>query len=184
MILNDVQIIKLCNTKNMIYPFIDEKVSTVDGGRIISYGLSSFGYDIRIIGELRLLQTNKVFLDPKDETTQLFVKTVDFIIPANSGALTSSVEYFKLPNNITGICIGKSTYARCGLIVNITPLEAGWEGNLTIELVNTNPFPIKIYPYEGIAQILFFEGTNSCKKNYLERGGKYQEQIGVTGAIV
>lgn len=166
-------------TKGMISPFVDRQVR--EG--VISYGLSSYGYDIRVAGEYRIFTNlNSVVVDPKAIRPESMVEYRGdvCIIPPNSFALARSMEYFRLPENVTGLCVGKSTYARCGIVVNITPLEAGWEGHLTIEISNTTPLPAKIYSGEGIAQILFFEGDEPCEVSYAQRKGKYQSQVGIT----
>lgn len=163
----------------MITPFVDHQER--DG--VISYGLSSYGYDMRVADEYRIFTNLKsVVVDPKAIRPESMVehKGETCIIPPNSFCLARSVEYFHLPDNVTGLCVGKSTYARCGIVVNITPLEAGWEGHLTLEISNTTPLPAKIYSFEGIAQILFFEGDEPCLVTYAQRHGKYQKQRGIT----
>ncbi|MBE3577867.1 MAG: dCTP deaminase [Limnochordales bacterium] len=165
--------------RGMISPFVDHQVR--EG--VISYGLSSYGYDIRVADEYRIFTNlNSVVVDPKAIRPESMVefKGEVCIIPPNSFALARSMEYFRIPENVTGLCVGKSTYARCGIVVNITPLEAGWEGHLTIEISNTTPLPAKIYSGEGIAQILFFEGDEPCEVSYAKRKGKYQKQLGIT----
>ncbi len=163
----------------MIEPFAEKQVSK----GVISFGLSSYGYDIRIANEFKIFTNiNTAIVDPKDFDTKSFV---DFkgdvcIIPPNSFALGMSVEYFKVPRKIMTICVGKSTYARCGIITNVTPLEPEWEGFITLEVSNTTPLPAKIYANEGIAQILFFEGDEMCEISYGDRKGKYQGQQGIT----
>lgn len=163
----------------MIEPFAEKQVSK----GVISYGLSSYGYDIRIADEFKIFTNiNTVIVDPKDFDTKSFI---DFkgdvcIIPPNSFALGRSVEYFRVPRNIMTICVGKSTYARCGIITNVTPLEPEWEGFITLEISNTTPLPAKIYANEGIAQILFFESDELCEISYGDRKGKYQGQQGIT----
>jgi dCTP deaminase len=163
----------------MIEPFAEKQVSK----GVISYGLSSYGYDIRIADEFKIFTNiNTAIVDPKAFDTKSFV---DFkgnvcIIPPNSFALGRSVEYFRVPRNIMTICVGKSTYARCGIITNVTPLEPEWEGFITLEISNTTPLPAKIYANEGIAQILFFESDEVCEISYGDRKGKYQGQQGIT----
>lgn len=175
----DTWLKQMCLEHQMITPFEEKQVS--DG--VISYGLSSYGYDIRIADEYKIFtNVNSTIVDPKKFDPKSFI---DFrgevcIIPPNSFALGRSVEYFRMPRNVTGICLGKSTYARCGIICNITPLEAGWEGRLTIEISNTTPLPAKVYSYEGIAQILFFTGDEECLISYADRKGKYQFQEGIS----
>ncbi len=163
----------------LIEPFEGDQVR--DG--VISYGLSSYGYDIRVADEFRIF-TN-VFtatVDPKNFDERSFVswKGDTCIVPPNSFALARSVEYFKIPRSVLTVCVGKSTYARCGIIVNVTPFEPEWEGHVTLEISNTTPLPAKIYANEGIAQVLFFESDEPCARSYADRGGKYQAQRGVT----
>ncbi len=170
---------KMSLDSKMIEPFMDRQARQ----NVISYGLSSYGYDVRIADEFKIF-TN-VFgavVDPKRFDPQSFV---DFrgevcVIPPNSFALGRTVEYFRIPRNVLCTCLGKSTYARCGIIVNVTPLEPEWEGHITIEISNTTPLPAKIYANEGIAQILFFESAEECEISYADRKGKYQSQVGVT----
>jgi dCTP deaminase len=163
----------------MIEPFAERQVR--EG--VISYGVSSFGYDVRVADEFKIF-TN-VFtatVDPKNFDPRSFVdwKSETCIVPPNSFALARSVEYFRIPRNILTICVGKSTYARCGIIVNVTPFEPEWEGHVTLEISNTTPLPAKIYANEGIAQVLFFESDDAPDVSYADRGGKYQAQRGVT----
>ena len=163
----------------MIEPFAERQVR--EG--VISYGVSSFGYDVRVADEFKIF-TN-VFtatVDPKNFDDRSFVdwKGDSCIVPPNSFALARSVEYFRIPRNVLTICVGKSTYARCGLIVNVTPFEPEWEGHVTLEISNTTPLPAKIYANEGIAQVLFFESDDAPETSYADRGGKYQAQRGVT----
>lgn len=172
----------------MIEPFVDSQTNTdpETGRRLISYGLSSYGYDMRLSHEFKIF-TNvySSIVDPKAFTEDVFVSIEDAVcvIPPNSFALARSMEYFRIPRNVLTMCIGKSTYARCGLIVNVTPFEPEWEGHVTIEISNTTPLPAKIYAGEGIAQVLFFEGA-PCDISYAERNGKYQKQRGVTFPLV
>ena len=163
----------------MIEPFAERQIR--EG--VISYGVSSFGYDVRVADEFKIF-TN-VFtatVDPKNFDPRSFVdwKSETCIVPPNSFALARSVEYFRIPRNVLTICVGKSTYARCGIIVNVTPFEPEWEGHVTLEISNTTPLPAKIYANEGIAQVLFFESDDSPEVSYADRGGKYQAQRGVT----
>jgi len=163
----------------MIAPFIDEQVR--DGA--ISYGVSSYGYDLRVADEFKIFtNVHNAIVDPKNFNDDSFV---DFkgdvcIIPPNSFALARSVEYFRIPRDVLTICVGKSTYARCGLIVNVTPFEPEWEGYVTLEISNTTPLPAKVYANEGLAQVLFFEADDVCEQSYGDKKGKYQNQLGVT----
>ncbi|NWG15349.1 MAG: dCTP deaminase [Chloroflexi bacterium] len=163
----------------MIEPFAENQVR--DG--VISYGVSSYGYDMRVADEFKIF-TNvySAVVDPKSFSPQSFVdfKGAVCIIPPNSFVLARSMEYFRIPRNVLTICVGKSTYARCGLIVNITPFEPSWEGFVTLEISNTTPLPAKIYANEGIAQVLFFEADEECEISYADKKGKYQGQTGVT----
>lgn len=184
----DWRIMDYCTNGRMIDPFIPSQVakSAADGNRFLSYGLSSFGYDIRVAGEFKVFANlYHGVIDPKDFTTLQFhectVKDHEtLVIPPNAFALARSVEYFCIPKNVVGICLGKSTYARCGLIANITALEPEWEGYLTIELSNTAPLPLKVYSGEGIAQVIFFESADACSWSYKDKHGKYQGQTGIT----
>jgi dCTP deaminase len=163
----------------MIEPFEDHLVR--EG--VISYGLSSKGYDIRVADEFKIFTNiNTTVVDPKrfDPRSFVDVQGEACIIPPNSFALGRSLEYFRIPRNMLGLCIGKSTYARCGIVVNMTPLEAEWEGHLTIEISNTTPLPAKIYSNEGIAQVIFLQSEQVCEVSYADRGGKYQFQRGIT----
>ena len=164
--------------KGMIKPFEDRQVRK--GG--ISYGLSSYGYDIRIADEFKIFTNiNTTIVDPKSFDPRSFVDVQGevAVIPPNSFALGRSVEYFKIPRNVLTICVGKSTYARCGIITNVTPFEPEWEGYVTLEISNTTPLPAKIYANEGIAQVLFFESDEACETSYADRQGKYQGQQGI-----
>lgn len=183
---SDKWILEQCRSVGMIYPYCDELVRVLpDGNKVISYGPSSYGYDIRCSNKFKVFKNVQCpVCDPKDFDINNFeeIETDICIIPPNSFVLTSSVEAFIMPRNVTGICLGKSTYARTGVVANITPLEAGWRGILTIELSNTSPNPVKIYADEGIAQVLFFESDEQCRVSYADRGGKYQNQVGITEA--
>lgn len=164
--------------KGMIVPFEERQVRK----GVISYGLSSYGYDIRIADEFKIFTNiNTTIVDPKSFDSRSFVdfKGEVCVIPPNSFALGRSVEYFKIPRNIMTICVGKSTYARCGIITNVTPFEPEWEGFVTLEISNTTPLPAKIYAHEGIAQVLFFESDETCAVSYADRQGKYQAQQGI-----
>ncbi len=169
--------------KGMIEPFQPQQQRESSHGRIISYGTSSYGYDIRCSNEFKIFTNiNSAIVDPKKFTAESFVDVTSdvCIIPPNSFALARSVEYFRIPRNVLVICLGKSTYARCGIIVNVTPLEPEWEGHITLEFSNTTPLPAKIYANEGVAQLLFLESDEVCETSYKDRGGKYQGQKGVT----
>ncbi len=174
----DKWIIRMVKEHNMIDSFAEAQVK--DG---VSFGLSSYGYDIRISDEFKIFTNiNTTVVDPKDFDPHAFVdfKGKECIIPPNSFALGRSVEYFRIPRNVMTLCVGKSTYARCGIITNVTPFEPGWEGFVTLEISNTTPLPAKIYANEGIAQVLFFESDEECLTSYADRKGKYQNQQGIT----
>ncbi len=175
--------IRQAAAQGMIEPFEPGQVREDEKGRIVSYGTSSYGYDVRCANEFKIFTNiNSTIVDPKAFDEKSFV---DFsgdvcIIPPNSFALARTVEYLRIPRSILTVCLGKSTYARCGIIVNVTPLEPEWEGHVTLEFSNTTPLPAKIYAGEGCAQMLFFEGDQVCETSYRDRGGKYQGQRGVT----
>ena len=178
-VLSDKSIRKLVLEEGMISPFEDKQVR--DGK--ISYGLSSFGYDARVSDEFKIFtNVNSEIVDPKDfKPTNFVTKNVPVcVIPPNSFALARTVERFKIPKNILVICLGKSTYARCGIIVNVTPLEPGWEGHVTLEFSNTTPLPAKIYANEGVSQFIFLRGNETPEVTYADRNGKYMGQTGVT----
>ena len=191
MLLADWEIKHLVREYDMITPFVDEqqRYNRDTGEGIISYGLSSYGYDIRVDRVFKVFSDAYcTVIDPKNFDERSFVEVIALphepaLIPPNSFALAQSVEAFNMPPDVTAICVGKSTLARCGIIVNITPLEAGWKGVLTIEISNTTPLPVKIYAFEGIAQLLFFKGK-PCLVPYSARAGKYQGQKGITLPIV
>jgi dCTP deaminase len=169
--------------QGMIEPFEAGQVKEVGGRRIVSYGTSSYGYDIRCSSEFNLFTNlNSTIVDPKNFDDKSFVDVhgEHCIIPPNSFALARTVEFFRIPRNVLTICLGKSTYARCGIIVNVTPLEPEWEGHVTLEFSNTTPLPAKIYANEGVAQVIFIESDEVCETSYRDRGGKYQGQKGVT----
>jgi len=178
MVMSDKWIRKMAKDYGMIEPFEENLVRK----GVISYGLSSYGYDLRIADEFKIF-TNvaSTIVDPKnfDERSFVSVKGDYCIIPPNSFALGRSIEYFRMPRDVIGICLGKSTYARCGIIVNVTPLEPCWEGYLTVEISNTTPLPAKIYAGEGIAQIIFIKGNEECEISYKDRKGKYMYQPGI-----
>ena len=180
---SDKWIRRMVEAHRMIEPFEPGQVRSRDGRRIVSYGTSSYGYDIRCSNEFKLFTNlNSTIVDPKnfDEKSFVDVKGDFCIIPPNSFALARTVEYFRIPRNVLVVCLGKSTYARCGIIVNVTPLEPEWEGHVTLEFSNTTPLPAKIYANEGVAQVIFFEADEVCETSYKDRGGKYQGQQGVT----
>jgi dCTP deaminase len=168
----------------MIEPFEPNQVKTVDGNKVISYGTSSYGYDIRCADDFKVFTNiNSTIIDPKNFDDSSFVTVSGkgyCIIPPNSFALARTVERLKIPRSVLTVCLGKSTYARCGIIVNVTPFEPEWEGYVTLEFSNTTPLPAKIYANEGVAQVLFFESDEICDISYADRGGKYQGQSGVT----
>ena len=176
---SDKWIKMMSENDNMISPFTDQQISKDK----ISFGLSSYGYDLRVSDEYKIFTNiNSSIVDPKsfDETSFIDFKGDVCIVPPNSFALARSVEYFKIPRNILTICVGKSTYARCGIIVNVTPFEPEWEGYVTLEISNTTPLPARIYSNEGLCQVLFFESDEECLTSYKDKKGKYQSQTGIT----
>ena len=178
-VLSDKWIKEMVRTDNMISPFENKQVRD----NKISYGLSSFGYDARVSNEFKIFtNVNSEIVDPKNFKLNNFIskKGDECIIPPNSFVLSSTVEYFRIPNDVMVICLGKSTYARCGIIVNVTPLEPSWEGNVTLEFSNTTPLPAKIYANEGAAQFIFLKGNEKPDITYADRNGKYMKQSGVT----
>ena len=180
---SDRWIKKMSEQHGMISPFEPNMIREKEGEKIVSYGTSSHGYDIRCASEFRVFTNiNSTIVDPKAFDPKSFVEFNGdhCIIPPNSFALARTVEFFKIPRNVLTICVGKSTYARCGIIVNVTPFEPEWEGYVTLEFSNTTPLPAKIYAGEGCAQVLFFESDEVCETSYKDRGGKYQGQSGVT----
>jgi len=181
---SDTWIRQMATQHGMIDPFTDGQIRTAeDGHRLISYGLSSYGYDLRVSDEFKVF-TNvfNTVVDPKAFDPRSFVdlKTDICIVPPNSFALARSVEYFRIPRDVLTICVGKSTYARCGIIVNVTPFEPEWEGHVTLEISNTTPLPARIYANEGLAQVVFFKADQVCETSYADRGGKYMKQEGIT----
>jgi dCTP deaminase len=169
--------------EGMIEPFEVGQVRHAGGHRIVSYGTSSYGYDVRCADEFKIFTNiNSAIVDPKnfDDSSFVDLKSDVCIIPPNSFALARTVEYFRVPREVLVVCLGKSTYARCGIIVNVTPLEPEWEGHVTLEFSNTTPLPAKIYANEGVAQMLFLGADEVCETSYADRGGKYQGQRGVT----
>ena len=180
---SDKWIRRMAEEHGMIEPFSAKQVRESEGRKIISWGTSSYGYDIRCADEFKIFTNiNSTIVDPKAFDPKSFVDfTGDVcIIPPNSFALARTVEYFRIPRNVLTVCLGKSTYARCGIIVNVTPFEPEWEGYVTLEFSNTTPLPAKIYANEGVAQVIFFESDEVCETSYRDRGGKYQGQKGVT----
>lgn len=180
---SDRWIREMAEKHKMIDPFLDHLVREVDGKKVVSFGLSSYGYDLRVLDEFKVFTNlNNSLVDPKAFSESAFVDVVadECIIPPNSFALARSVEYFRIPRNVLTLCIGKSTYARCGIIVNVTPFEPEWEGHVTLEISNTTPLPAKIYANEGLAQVLFYEGAEECEISYSDRKGKYQGQREIT----
>jgi len=178
MIKSDRWIRRMAQEHDMINPYSEKQVR--EG--VISYGVSSYGYDLRVADEFKIFtNVNSTIVDPKkfDERSFVAVNADVAIIPPNSFALARSVEYFKIPRNVLTICVGKSTYARCGIIVNVTPFEPEWEGFVTLEISNTTPLPAKIYANEGLCQILFFQSDEVCETSYKDRKGKYQAQKGI-----
>ncbi|TXI92126.1 MAG: dCTP deaminase [Neisseriales bacterium] len=180
---SDKWIRKMAEQHGMIEPFEANQIKQLNGQKVISYGTSSYGYDIRCANEFKIFTNiNSTIVDPKNFDPKNFVEiNADYcIIPPNSFALARTVEYFRIPRNVLTVCLGKSTYARCGIIVNVTPFEPEWEGYVTLEFSNTTPLPAKIYANEGVAQVLFFESDEECDVSYKDRNGKYMGQIGVT----
>jgi dCTP deaminase len=183
MLQSDKWIRKMALEHKMIEPFVERQVRDAEGEKIVSYGLSSYGYDLRVSDEFKVF-TNvyNSIVDPKNfqENSFVNIKGSSCIIPPNSFALARSVEYFRIPRKVLTLCIGKSTYARCGIIVNVTPFEPEWEGTVTLEISNTTPLPAKIYAGEGLAQVLFLEAREVCEVSYADRKGKYMNQLEIT----
>lgn len=180
---SDRWIREMSENEGMIEPFVSTQVRYVDGKKVISYGLSSYGYDLRVGRKFKVFTNlHNSIVDPKQFSPNAFidVEADECIIPPNSFALACSVEYFRIPRNVLTVCIGKSTYARCGIIVNVTPFEPEWEGYVTLEISNTTPLPAKIYANEGLAQVLFYEAAEVCEVSYADRNGKYMKQVGIT----
>ena len=180
---SDQWIRRMVNQHSMIEPFESGQVKEINKDKIVSYGTSSYGYDVRCTREFKIFTNiNSAVVDPKSFSENSFVDIESdvCIIPPNSFALARTVEYVRVPRNVLVICVGKSTYARCGIIVNVTPLEPEWEGHVTLEISNTTPLPAKIYANEGIAQFIFFESDELCETSYKDRKGKYQGQKGIT----
>ncbi|MBE7209656.1 MAG: dCTP deaminase [Gluconacetobacter diazotrophicus] len=177
-VMPDSWIRRMATDRGMIEPFVDGQVR--DG--VISFGLSSYGYDARVASEFKIFtNVDSAVVDPKNFSEQSFVSRTApvCIIPPNSFALAHTIEYFRVPRDVLVVCLGKSTYARCGIIVNVTPLEPEWEGQVTIEISNTTPLPARIYAEEGICQFLFLQGASACETSYADRAGKYMRQRGV-----
>ncbi len=180
---SDKWIRRMAKEHHMIEPFAENQVRKTANSKIVSYGTSSYGYDVRCANEFKIFTNiNSAIIDPKNFAKESFVDVnADVcIIPPNSFVLARTIEYFRIPRNVLTICLGKSTYARCGIIVNVTPLEPEWEGHVTLEFSNTTNLPAKIYAHEGVAQMLFLESDEVCEQSYKDRGGKYQGQTGVT----
>lgn len=177
---SDSWIEKMATEEKMIEPFHKELVRTSGDEKVVSYGLSSYGYDLRVANKFKVFtDVYNSIVDPKNFSADAFVdiETDRCVIPPRSFALAVSVEYFRIPDDVLTICISKSTYARCGIIVNVTPFEPGWEGYVTLEISNTTPLPAVIYANEGLAQVLFFKGDQPCKTSYAARAGKYMKQL-------
>jgi dCTP deaminase len=175
---SDKWIRRMALEHGMIEPFVDSQVR--EG--VVSYGLSSYGYDIRVADEFKIFTNiNSTVIDPKHFDPRSFVdiQADTCIVPPNSFALARTIEYFRIPRDVLTVCLGKSTYARCGIIVNVTPFEPEWEGFVTLEISNTTPLPARIYSNEGIAQVLFFQSDEPCERSYADKKGKYQKQQGV-----
>nr|WP_289111406.1 dCTP deaminase [uncultured Halomonas sp.] len=180
---SDRWIRQMAEERGMIEPYVSHQVASVDEKRIVSYGTSSYGYDIRCSTEFKIFTNiNAAVVDPKAFDASSFIEFHGevCIIPPNSFVLARTIEYFRIPRNVLTLCVGKSTYARCGIIVNVTPFEPEWEGHATLEFSNTTPLPAKIYANEGVAQVIFFESEEECEISYKDRKGKYQGQTGVT----
>lgn len=182
-VMQDSWIREMALKKGMIEPFVDRQVRAAGEKKLISYGVTSYGYDARVSDEFKIFtNVNSAVVDPKDFVDDSFIdrKTDVCVIPPNSFALARTVEYFRIPRDVLVICVGKSTYARCGIIVNVTPLEPEWEGHVTLEFSNTTPLPAKIYAGEGACQFIFLKANEVCEVSYADRKGKYMGQTGVT----
>ena len=180
---SDKWIKRMVSEEGMIDPFEPRQVRKNGEKRLISYGTSSYGYDVRCSNEFKIFTNiNSATVDPKhfDESSFIDLMGDECVVPPNSFALASTIEYFKIPRNVLTICLGKSTYARCGIIVNVTPFEPEWQGYVTLEISNTTPLPAKLYANEGLAQVLFFEASEECSVSYKDRSGKYMKQVGIT----
>lgn len=180
---SDAWIRKMCESSDMIHPYESKQIKSIQNHKAISYGISSYGYDVRCADEFKVFTNiNSSIVDPKsfDENNFVEIKNDICLIPPNSFALARTIEYFKIPRDVLTICLGKSTYARCGIIVNVTPLEPEWEGHVTLEFSNTTPLPAKVYANEGVAQFIFLQADVVCETSYKDRKGKYFGQKGVT----
>lgn len=180
---SDRWICYMAEEHEMISPFVKKQVRHIDERKVISFGLSSYGYDLRVARHFKIFTNiRNSIVDPKNFNEGSFIEVEgdECIIPPNSFALAFSVEKFRIPRNVLAICVGKSTYARCGIIVNVTPFEPEWEGWVTLEISNTTPLPAKIYANEGLAQVLFYQSSEECLTSYADRGGKYMGQKGIT----
>lgn len=178
-VLPDTWIKQMAKEHKIIDPFVDHQVRN----GVVSYGLSSYGYDFRVADEFKIFtNVRSAIVDPKNFTLDTFDdhKGDVCVVPPNSFVLAKSVEYFRVPSDVLGFCLGKSTYARCGIIINVTPFEPGWEGYLTVEISNSTPLPAKIYANEGIGQVVFIRGESKCEVSYSDRSGKYQNQKGIS----
>ena len=185
-ILNDIEIAELCKEKNMISPFVHEQVRIENNNKIVSYGLSSFGYDVRLAPIYKVFTNhNADIIDPLNMPTDCYIdKSGSYcVIPPNNYLLSHTIETFNIPDDIMVLCVGKSTWSRCGIAINVTPIEAGFKGTVVIEIANLTPVPIKIYANMGIAQFMFFRG-NKCGVSYDDRNGKYQNQKGIVTAKI
>jgi len=183
----DTWIARMARECRLIEPFVEDQVRTVDGRPVISYGTSSFGYDIRVSNKFQIFtNVHGSIVDPKNFDPKGLLEILGDVclIPPNSFALALSVEYFRIPKNVMTICVGKSTYARCGIIVNVTPFEPGWEGKAVLEMSNTTPLPARVYAHEGLTQVLFFESDEPCRISYADRRGKYQNQNDIMLATI
>ena len=189
-VLSDVEIKERSLNNKMISPFVEQLVRKTENEKVLSYGLSSYGYDVRVSNEFKVFTNiNNSIIDPKDFSNDNFITKVVkdndcLILPPNSFALANTIETFKVPRDIIIVCVGKSTYARCGVVVNVTPIEPEFEGQVVLEFSNTTTLPVKIYANEGACQFLFFKADNICKTSYADRKGKYQGQKGITLAKI
>lgn len=185
MVLSDREIAERSIRDRMIEPFVAQQVKEVNGVGVVSFGLSSYGYDFRVANEFKVFKTTYMpMVDPKHFAPNSFDEVIvedheAIIVPPNSFALARTVEYFRIPRDVICVVLGKSTYARCGIVVNVTPLEPEWEGQVTIEISNTTPLPAKIYAGEGIGQVLFLRGSQVCERSYADKAGKYMRQQGI-----